>query len=147
MSNKETREKIKEYKRIKAEIVEISIAIEEAEELYLGITGIPQGERTSPTYKITSSVENQAEKHQEMMGKLLHSKFRRKNQLKRIDNALSVLDDIHEFVIKSALIENKKYSHIQKELNLSYQRIKEIEREALIEMERYIFPREYIRNV
>ena len=138
MSIKEVREKVKKYKELKADIVDIDIKIAETEEEYIGITASPQGERTSPTYKITSSVENQAEKHQEAVEKLLHIKFIKENQIKRIDNALSILDETHREVIKDTLIENKRYSYVQEKLHLSYQRVKQIEAEALREMQRYI---------
>lgn len=138
MSIKEVREKVKKYKELKADIVDIDINIAETEEEYIGITASPQGERTSPTYKITSSVENQAEKHQEAVEKLLHIKFIKENQIKRIDNALSILDETHREVIKDTLIENKRYSYVQEKLHLSYQRVKQIEAEALREMQRYI---------
>ena len=138
MSIKEVREKVKKYKELKADIVDIDIKIAETEEEYIGITASPQGERTSPTYKITSSVEQQAEKHQEEIDKLLHVKFIKENQIKRIDNALSILDETHREVIKDTLIENKRYSYVQEKLHLSYQRVKQIEAEALREMQRYI---------
>lgn len=138
MSIKEVREKVKKYKELKADIVDIDIKIAETEEEYIGITACPQGERTSQTYKITSSVENQAEKHQEAVEKLLHLKFIKENQIKRIDNALSILDETHKEVIQSVLIENKRYSYVQEKLHLSYQRVKAIESEGLREMQRYI---------
>lgn len=138
MSIKEVREKVKKYKELKADIVDIDIKIAETEEEYIGITACPEGERTSPTYKITSSVENQSEKHQEAVEKLLHIKFSKENQIKRIDNALSILDDIHRNVVIDTLIENKRYSYVQEKLHLSYQRVKQIEVEALKDMQKYI---------
>lgn len=138
MTIKEVREKVKKYKELKADIVDIDIKVAETEEEYIGITACPEGERTSPTYKITSSVEKQAEKHQEAVEKLLHIKFLKENQIKRIDNALSILDDIHRNVVIDTLIENKRYSYVQEKLHLSYQRVKQIEVEALREMQRYI---------
>lgn len=138
MSIKEVREKVKKYKELKADIVDIDIKIAETEEEYIGITACPQGERTSPTYKITSSVENQAEKHQEEVEKLLHIKFIKENQIKRIDNALSVLDEQQKYVIVERLIKDKEYYYIQSNLHLGYPRVKQIEVEALKEMQRYI---------
>lgn len=138
MSIKEVREKVKKYKELKADIVDIDIKISETEEEYIGITACPQGERTSPTYKITSSVENQAEKHQEEVEKLLHIKFIKENQIKRIDNALSILDDIHRYVIEEAVIKGIRYYNIECELHLGYRRVKQLEEEALRDMQKYI---------
>lgn len=138
MSIKEVREKVKKYKELKADIVDIDIKIAETEEEYIGITACPQGERTSPTYKITSSVENQAEKHQEVVDKLLHIKFFKENQIKRIDNALSILDDQHRYVIEEAVIKGVRYYNIECELHLGYRRVKQLEEEALRDMQKYI---------
>ena len=138
MTIKEVRAIVKSYRELKADIVDIEIKIKEKEEECIGITATPQGERTSPTYKITSSVERQAEKHTEEVDKLLHYKFIKEMQLKRIDNALSILDDIHKEVVESVLIQSKRYSYIQEKLHLTYQRVKQIECEALKEMQRYI---------
>lgn len=138
MSIKEVRKIVKSYKELKADIVDIDIKIAEKEEECIGITASPQGERTSPTYKITSSVENQAEKHAEEVNKLLHLKFIKENQIKRIDNALSILDDQKRLIVKEILIENKKYYSVESELHLSYRRVKQLECEALKEMQKYI---------
>ena len=138
MSIKEVREKVKKYKELKADIVDIEIEIKEKEYECIGITASPQGERTSPTYKITSSVENQAEKHQEEVEKLLHIKFIKENQIKRIDNALSILDETHRYVIEEAVIKGVRYYNIECELHLGYRRVKQLEEEALRDMQKYI---------
>lgn len=138
MSIKEVREKVKKYKELKADIVDIDIKIAETEEEYIGITACPQGERTSPTYKITSSVENQAEKHQEAVEKLLHIKFIKENQIKRIDNALSILDDKHKYVIEEALLKGTPYYEIESHFHVCYTRVKQLEYEALNKMKVYI---------
>ena len=134
----EVREKIKKYKELNADIVDINIRIEEVEKEYLGISAMPQGERISPTYKITSSVESQAEKHMEEVEKLLHMRFVKENKIKRIDNALSILDEVQKEVIESVLIHNKRYCYVEEKLCLSYPRIKQIESDALNKMVRYI---------
>ena len=138
MTIKEVRAIVKSYRELKADIVDIEINIKEKEEECIGITATPQGERTSPTYKITSSVENQAEKHQEAVEKLLHIKFIKENQIKRIDNALSILDDIHRYVIEEAVIKGIRYYNIECELHLGYRRVKQLEEEALRDMQKYI---------
>ena len=110
----EVREKIKKYKELKADIVDINIRIAEKERECIGISAMPQGERISPTYKITSSVESQAEKHMEEVEKLLHMRFIKENKIKRIDNALSILDEVQREVIESVLIHNKRYCYVGK---------------------------------
>ena len=134
----EVREKIKKYKELKADIVDINIRIAEKERECIGITAMLQGERISRTYKITSSVEEQAEKHMEEIENLLHMRFIKENKIKRIDNALSILDEVEREVIESILINNKRYCYVEEKLCLSYPRLKQLEGEAINKMERYI---------
>ena len=135
---KEVRNQVKKYKELKADIVNIDIMIKEKEVECLGITAMPQGERTSPTYKITSTVELQAEKHQKEIEPLLHQKFLKENQIKRIDNALSILDEQHKYVVEEVLIKGKHYYDVEDILHLGYQRVKQIENEALNKIKKYI---------
>lgn len=135
---KEVRNQVKKYKELKADIVNIDIMIKEKEVECLGITAMPQGERTSPTYKITSTVELQAEKHQKEIEPLLHQKFLKENQIKRIDNALTILNEIERSIVETALIKGYRYSKLEEELHITYTRIKQIESDALNKMERYI---------
>lgn len=135
----EVREKIKKYKELKADIVDIDLRLQELEEEMLGISALPQGEKTSRTYKITSSVEEQAEKHLERREKLLLLKSKKQRSILRIDNALSILDDEQKEIIESILINNKKYCYVETKLSLSYPRIKQIENGALDKIKRYIF--------
>ena len=134
----EVREKIKKYKELKADIVDINIRIAEMERDYIGITAIPQGERISPTYKITSSVESQAEKHMEEVEKLLHMRFIKENKIKRIENALGILNDEERDIIEMVVINQKKYSALEIKYNISYSRIKQIESKALNKVARYL---------
>ena len=53
--------RIRKYKELLADIQEIDIRMQEIEEDIIGISGQATGERTGKTYKITSSVEQQAE--------------------------------------------------------------------------------------
>lgn len=134
----EVREKIKKYKELKADIVDIDLRLQELEEEMIGISALPQGEKTSRTYKITSSVEEQAENHLEKREELLLLKSKKQRSILRIDNALSILDDEQKEIIESILINNKRYCYLEDKLCLSYPRIKQIEGDAVRKMEKYI---------
>lgn len=95
-------------------------------------------ERTGKTYKITSSVEQQAEKFMEKKEELLKTKSMKEREIKRIDNAMTVLLDQEREIIQEAYIEHKKYWRLEEKLNLTYSRIKQIEKEAIEKMKRYI---------
>lgn len=133
-----TIKKIKRYKEIKADIVNIDITLQELEEEVLGISAQPQGERTSQTYKITSSVETQAEKHLKEKDKLLEQKARLIRDIAKIDNAMTILKEEEKDIVQIALIEQKKYAMLEIKYNLTYGRIKQIEQQAIRKMEKYL---------
>lgn len=135
---KNTVKRIKKYKEIKADIVDIDIKIQELEEDMLGPTGIGFEERTGKTYKITSSVEQQAEQHIKEKDKLLRLKVMRERELARIDNALTILKEEEKDIVRTALIEQKKYGLLEIKYNRTYSRIKQIEGEAVKKMEKYL---------
>lgn len=135
---KNTVKRIKRYKELKADIVDIDIKLQELEEDMLGITGTGLEERTGKTYKITSSVEQQAERHIKEKDRLLRLKAMREREIARIDNALTVLKEEERDIVETALIEQKKYGLLEIKYNRTYSRIKQIEGEAVKKMEKYL---------
>lgn len=135
---KKIAKRIKRYKELKADIVDIDLKLQELEEDMLGITEQPSGERTGKTYKITSSVELQAEKHLEKKEILLRQRATKTREIARIDNALTVLKEEERDIIETALIEQKRYSLLEIKYNRTYSRIKQIEGEAVKKMEKYL---------
>ena len=133
-----TRFKIRKYRELKADIVDIDIKIKELEDDMLGISATLQEERTGETYKISRSVENQAEKYMEKKEELKIVKNKKIRQIEKIDNAMTVLDEIEKDIIEAVLINNYRYSKMQEQLHLSYPRIKQIESEALKKMDKYV---------
>jgi len=130
--------RIRKYKELKADIQEIDIKVQEIEEDILGVSGQGTEERTGKTYKITSSVEQQAEKLMEKKEELYKQQAIKKRELKRIDNALTMLNDEENEIIQIVLIERKKYWRLEQKLNLSYSRIKQMEYDAIKKMKKYI---------
>ena len=135
---KDTVKRIKKYKELKADIVSIDIKIQELEEDMLGISGQGTGERTGKTYKITSSVEQQAERHMKEKDKLLREKAMKEREIARIDNALTVLKEEEKDIVVTALIDQKRYAVLEIKYDRTYSRIKQIEYEALKKMEKYL---------
>ena len=130
--------KIKSYKELKADIVDIEIRLQELDDEMLGIAAQPSGERTGATYKITSVVEMQTEKYTEKKESLLEAKRRKERELIRIDNALTVLKDEERDIIETVLIESKKYSILEIKYNRTYTRLKQIEEQAIRKMSKYL---------
>ncbi|WP_195949637.1 hypothetical protein [Clostridium saudiense] len=135
---KKIAKRIKRYKELKADIVDIDLKLQELEEDMLGITAQPSGERTGKTYKITSSVELQAEKYSDEKERLLRQRATKTREIARIDNALTVLKEEERDIIETALIEQKRYSLLEIKYNRTYSRIKQIEGEAVKKMEKYL---------
>ena len=130
--------RIGKYKEILADIGDIDLRVQELEEEILGISGQGMEERTGKTYKITSSVEQQAEKLMERKEELYKEQATKKRELKRIDNAMIVLTEEERDIMQIVHIEHRKYYVVQEKLMLSYQRVKQLEKQAAIKMERYI---------
>ena len=135
---KNTVKRIKRYKELKADIVDIDIKLQELEEDMLGVTGIGLEERTGKTYKITSSVEQQAGKHLEEKDRLLKLRASKEREIARINNAMSILKEEERDIVETALIEQKKYGLLEIKYNRTYSRIKQIEGEAVKKMEKYL---------
>lgn len=135
---KDTIKRIKRYKELKADIVDIDIRIQELEEEHLGVSAQPSGERTGKTYKITSSVEIQAEQHIKKKDKLLRKRASKEREIARIDNALTILKEEERDIVLTALIEQKKYGLLEIKYSRTYSRIKQIEGKAVKKMEKYL---------
>lgn len=130
--------KLKKYKELKADITYYNIRLQELDNECLGVSAQPQGERTCETYKITSSVEKQAEKHIEDIEKLQNKRKQTELEILKIDNALTILKEDEKEIIESIFIEKKKYELLEIKLNITYPRIKQLEYEALKKIERYL---------
>lgn len=131
-------DRIKGYKELKADIVDINLQLQELEEDIIGISAQSSGERTGKTYKITSGVEVQAEKHLKEKERLLRQRVIKEREVARIDNALTVLKEEERDVIETALIEQKRYILLEIKYNRTYTRLKQIEEQALRKMEKYL---------
>lgn len=129
---------LKKYKETKADIVHIDIELQELESNMLGVSAQPSGERTSQTYKVTSTVEIQLENYLEKKEQLLERKKRKERELARIHNALTVLKEEERDIIETVLIEGRKYSLLEIKYNRTYTRLKQIEEQALRKMEKYL---------
>jgi DNA-directed RNA polymerase specialized sigma subunit len=133
-----TIDKIRSYKEMLADIADVDIRVQELEEEILGVSGQSMGERTGKTYKITSSVEQQAELLMERKEQLYREQSAKKRVIERINNAMTILTEEEKDIMQIIHIERRKYYVVQDKLNLSYQRVKQLEKQAAKKMERYV---------
>ncbi|WP_305153883.1 sigma factor-like helix-turn-helix DNA-binding protein [uncultured Clostridium sp.] len=132
------REKIKSFREIEADIEHIEIRLEELEDEVLGIQGIELKERTSNTYKITSTVEMQFDDYNKKKDELIKEKKKLERELRKIKVAMKVLNEEERGIIKAVLIEKRRYCFIQEKYNCSYARVKQIEMNAFKKMKKYL---------
>lgn len=104
--SKEILMKIASYKAVELDIKEIDFKIEENEEK-----------------NISESDENI---------KLILEKKKLQRKINRIENAMNILTDEEKEIIKIVHIERKRYINVQDKLRLSYQRIKQLEKQGKI---------------
>ncbi|ENZ33308.1 hypothetical protein HMPREF1084_01776 [Clostridium butyricum 60E.3] len=130
--------KIRKYNELKADINYFDIRLEEIEEEIIGISAQPQGEFTGKTYKINSQVEQQVDILIEKQEEFNIKKANAIRMIRKIDNAMNILTDEEREIIKVAVIERKRYWRLEEKLNLTYSRIKQIERDAIKKMEKYL---------
>ncbi|UYZ36776.1 hypothetical protein OD350_03645 [Clostridium beijerinckii] len=128
-------EEIKKYKELLADIRELDFKIEEYEENFIRDSKSMPDIKSSKTNNVKSMVQMALENKEN----LLMQKAKKKMRLKRIDNALSILSDEERDIIQIVYIDCKRYCMVQEKLNLSYQRIKQLEKQAAGKMEKYIF--------
>lgn len=133
-----TIDKIRSYKEMLADIADVDIRVRELEEEILGVSGQSMGERTGKTYKIKSTVEQQAELLAERKEQLYKEQSAKKRVIERINNAMTILTEEEKDIIQIIHIERRKYYVVQDKLNLSYQRVKQLEKQAAKKMERYV---------
>lgn len=135
---KNTVKRIKKYKELKADIVDIDIKLQELEEDMLGMTGAGLEERTGKTYKITSSVEQQAERHIKEKDKLLRDRAAKEREIARIDNAMTVLTEDEFDIVNCIHIEGDKWWKLEEKYHKSYRALKYSEEDAIKKMEKYL---------
>ncbi|OOM73978.1 RNA polymerase sigma factor RpoH [Clostridium puniceum] len=132
----ETVERIKSYKETLADIKELDFKIQELD------GGISRRNENSLGIRLSKSnvVYSEAEEMFERKNELLAQKLEKDIQIKRINNALSILEPEEREIIKNIYINRKRYYIIQDKLNLSYQRIKQLEKQAILKMVKYVLP-------
>ena len=132
--------KVRKYREILADIKELELEKEEIEEEIIGISAAPQREKTSSTNKFSSTVENQVitlDKKTRDIDTLIAKK---KREIKRIDNAMTILKENEREIIQTVHIDHRNYYIVQDKLRITYPRVKQIEKQAAQKMAKYLKP-------
>jgi len=109
------------YTPLKNEIKNIELEIEELRNDYHGCGAISYDEKSSPTYKFSSSVENEIESKNKKITYLEKLKRSKEIQVEKINNALEVLDQQQRKIIELRYLNPKKigWFHIADILGVS----------------------------
>lgn len=136
---KKTEAVLYNYKNIKAEIKNIAIEIEELSQDYRGCGAITYEEKSSPTYKFNSSVENEIVNREKQIDYLENTKSSKQRLIDKIDNALSTLDERSHKIIELRYFSKQSNKQLAINLNLTEQRVSEIKTEIVNSLTKLIF--------
>lgn len=109
------------YKAMQVEIKNINLELEELKYEYEGCKAVTYEEKSSPTYKFNSNVENEVVKKDCGPDKLENRKHKLKVQLEKIDNALEILDDREHEIVTLRYFNKVSNQDIARKLNLTEQ--------------------------
>lgn len=107
------------YKRSVIKIKNIDIDIEELENSYEGCTGLNYDEKSSPTNKFSSIVENELVNKDYKLEKLKDKKKNYERQISRVDNILSILTNDEYRLIELRYFQRLRFKEISEILDKS----------------------------
>lgn len=136
---KKTEAVLYNYKNLKAEIKNIDIEIEELKQNYRGCGAINYNEKSSPTYKFNSSIENEIVTREEQIKYLENIKSSKQRLIDKIDNALNTLDERSHRIIQLRYFNKQSNKQLAINLNLTEQRVSEIKTEIVNSLMKLIF--------
>ncbi|MDU4597482.1 MAG: sigma factor-like helix-turn-helix DNA-binding protein [Clostridium sporogenes] len=119
------------YREMIAEIKNIDIEIEYIRQHPDGVTGVYYEERTGPTYKFNSSVENEVISIDKKIEMLKEQKAEQVYWTSKIDNALEVLDHRSKQIIEMKYFKKINNTKIATRLNLTEEWICKLKNDSL----------------
>lgn len=106
------------YKNTKIQIKNLKLDLEALENNYDGVSAISYEEKSAPTNKFNSAVENEVINREEKI-KRLKSKIRLKEiQTEKIDNIIESLEERDKYIIEEYYIKRNQLKNINKHVNL-----------------------------
>lgn len=114
------------YKTIKAEIKNIDLEIEDIRSEYSGCTAIGYEEKSSPTYKFNSSVENEVVNREKQIKYFENLRNSKQRLVDKIDNALETLTFRELDIVHLRYFNKISNQEVAKQIDLTEQRVCEI---------------------
>ncbi|KGN00326.1 siderophore-interacting protein [Clostridium botulinum] len=130
------------YTDIKTEIKNTEIDIQELKADYEGVSGVSYEERSAPTNKFNSSVENELLRKEKLIKKLTREKNSKQRLIDKIDNALDPLDETEKKIIEYRCIKGYSWAKVGVLLNIDGDYCGKIMRKALSKITSQIWIKE-----
>lgn len=107
------------YKKLKAEIKNIELEIENIKNTYVGASAIDPEQISNNTNKITSLVENEVLEKERKIERLELIKSKKENQVKKVDNALEILTEDDRKLIELRYFEKMPNWKVAQRFNMT----------------------------
>ena len=107
------------YKNTKAEIKILKRKLEVYENNYDGVRGLSYDEKSTPTNKFNSDVENEVIRRVEEIQKLKNEIRLKEIEIENIDDAINALDERAAYVITEFYIKKRQLKVISSEVHLN----------------------------
>ena len=127
------------YKQFKVEIKNILLEIEDIENSYRGIGAMCYEEKSAPTNKISSSVEQEVEQKEKRIEHLNRLISKKENIIKRIDNALEVLTNYEHKLIELRYFKNLTHFKVAEILEVDVSTIYRNKKEIINKLSSVMF--------
>lgn len=107
------------YKKLKAEIKNIELEIENIKNTYVGASAIDPEQISNNTNKIISLVENEVLEKERKIERLESIKLKKENQVKKVDNALEILTEEDRKLIELRYFEKMPNWKVAQRFNMT----------------------------
>lgn len=119
------------FKRLQIIISNIDLEIDKIRNEYNGCSAISYEEKSAPTNKFSSSVENEVELKEKQVEHLEHIKQDKIFNHKQVENALTSLDSRSYEIVKLRYFEQMSNQEVAIKLDLTEQRVSELKTEIV----------------
>lgn len=139
--HREVEDILNNYTTLKSEIKNLNLEIEELQNDYEGCKAIDYGEKSSPTYKFNSNVENEVIAKDKKIKRLERLKRYREIHIEKIDNAMAILKEDEFNVITYRFFDDhkKSWTTVSRKMDRCEAWCKELKERAINKMIPLIF--------
>lgn len=139
---------LKDYKILKAKIDNIEMDIDELQQEYKGCSGIDYSESSGSSGKFNSIVENEVVDREKRLNVLKYELANMRKEVKRIEDALGVLKELHYNIIYLRYCKGMKWEQVGAALGRSGQYCRTLSKGIIHKLTEILFIGEiYIKSI